>query len=810
MVKPPRFPSLAARSALAIAIGAILPWFAAPALAAPSPSATAGGDANASYALAELGLPEIGGAVMSGATGGGSNSSLYLEVFFGERPTGQLVEMFMRDGHLSAKPEDLRAIGLVVDKSLAVDSEGLVALDAMPGLHYTYEESMQRLVLDVPPTLRPRQELGYQAPQPVHVSRDNGLLFNYDAYGRKLNGLDTLSVASMLRWFGEAGALETSAINTAGDGAEGYRRLDTFWSYSDPDRMVTWTAGDLISGGMSWSRQVRLGGIQMRRNFGARPDLITFPVPRFSGQATLPSSVELLVNNVNQFGSQIDDGPFVLDTFPRINGAGEATLVVRDAMGRTTQTTLPIYVDHERLAKGLSDFSFEAGSLRQDYATRADDYDSRIVASGSYRLGLSDNFTIEGHAEYGAGLRVAGLGGVWAPGGRWGLVSASVAGSGDQGSGTQRSYGYQWMNQRLGFDLQAQRRSAGYRDLGDITDGGRITSTMRAQDRASAWATVMGGSSVAASWIRWRTDGGREERVSTLSWSQMLGRKVYASFSMFDSSSSGRGYGLTFNMPLGDQRDSTLSFNHDNGKTDVVAGVRQGAPYEGGWGWDVQAGDTHGGFAQASATLRGNYGEVTFGADRISGDTGYFGQGNGSLVLMGGEVFASRRVYDSFAVVSSNGIAGVPVHYENRLYGFTNEHGYLLLPDLRGWQRNRIAIDPDGMGVNYRLPPLEQTVTPADTGAVLVNFNVVRVHPALVVLLDRAGKPVTAGSEGRIRGGTEPFIVGMDGEAYLPDYVAGQVLEVSGSDSGCRYELPSTEDASGMVRLGPLVCREIL
>jgi len=93
------------------------------------------------------------------------------------------------------------------------------------------------------------------------------------------------------------------------------------------------TAGDLITGGLSWTRPVRLGGIQWRRNFGVRPDLITYPIPSFASQATVPSTVELLVNNIQQFGTQVNDGPFVLDTFPRISGAGEATLVVRDALG---------------------------------------------------------------------------------------------------------------------------------------------------------------------------------------------------------------------------------------------------------------------------------------------------------------------------------------------------------------------------------------------------------------------------------------------------------------------------------------------
>src|SRR5690606_10548125 len=136
----------------------------------------------------------------------------------------------------------------------------------------------------------------------------------------------------------------------------------------------TWTAGDLVSGGHSWTRPVRMAGVQWRRNFAVRPDLITFPMPRFDGNAALPSSVELYVNNRLQYGEQVNAGPFVLDALPRIHGAGTASLIVTDALGRTFGTSAPLYVDHRRLAPGLSDFSIELCVLRTGFKGRWNDY----------------------------------------------------------------------------------------------------------------------------------------------------------------------------------------------------------------------------------------------------------------------------------------------------------------------------------------------------------------------------------------------------------------------------------------------------
>lgn len=769
-------------------------------------TASAGtGTAGGSFSLGELDLPSLGG-VSAIAANTQDAQTLYLEAYFGDRALGQLARVQLREGRLLAAPDDLRRLGLVIDPAWATDENGLLALDDVPGLKYHYDVEAQRLVLDVAPDLRPTQALGYRPPEAVAAMRSAGFLLNYDAYARSTDDEDTLSVATAMRVFGRLGAIENSFLSRAGDDADAYQRLDTRWTISDSASMTTWTAGDFIGGALGWTRAVRMGGLQVRRNFGVRPDLITFPVPRFTGQATVPSSVELLVDNIQQFGTSVDNGPFVLDSFPRITGAGEATLVVRDALGRTTQTSVPIYVDYQRLAPGLSDFSLEAGRLRQGYATDSDRYGDDFVASGSYRRGLGMSLTGEAHAEYGPDLRVTGAGIVWAPAGHLGVVTASLAHSAGDSSGDQRSAGYQWMNPDFGFDLKSQRRTRGFRDLGDLADGGTTPTSLRAQDQASAWWSMPRGS-LAFSWLRWRNHAGDEDRVRTVTWSQVLGGHLNASVGVFDSSSSGHGINLNFNLPLGRLRDASLSVSHSNDRTDTVAALRQSPGYDGGWGWELQAGDRDGRYGLASTTLRGRHGEATVGADHQDGDTGYFAQANGSLVWMGGAAFASRRISDAFAVVSTQGVAGVPVLYENRVFGATNDRGFVLLPDLRGWQRNRIAMDPDALGVGYRVPPLEQLVTPADNGGVLVRFDVARVHPAMVALQGPAGTPVPAGTQGRILGSGGAFLVGLDGEAYLDDLPAGGTLEVEVAGIACRYRLPSQlTETSGLLRLGPLRC----
>ena len=52
---------------------------------------------------------------------------------------------------------------------------------------------------------------------------------------------------------------------------------------------------------------------------------------------------------------------------PYINGAGQATVITTDALGRRVNTTVPFYVASNLLQTGMSDFSVSTGLLRRNY-----------------------------------------------------------------------------------------------------------------------------------------------------------------------------------------------------------------------------------------------------------------------------------------------------------------------------------------------------------------------------------------------------------------------------------------------------------
>ncbi|MCO6763442.1 fimbria/pilus outer membrane usher protein, partial [Streptomyces sp. EL5] len=104
-------------------------------------------------------------------------------------------------------------------------------------------------------------------------------------------------------------------------------------------------------------------------------------------------------------------------------------------------------------------------------------------------------------------------------------------------------------------------------------------------------------------------------------------------------------------------------------------------------------------YREATASYRSSYGTVQAGASQAgSGAVGSL-ELRGSITTMGGGVFLSNWIDDSFAVVTT-GVPDVEVLNENRRAGVTDSRGMLLIPTLRSYQNNKIAIDPTNLPVD--------------------------------------------------------------------------------------------------------------
>lgn len=731
-------------------------------------------------------------------------AELYLEVTLNDTPTGAILRFTEGPRGLRSSVQNLRDLGL--DPAVfGLQSEDDFDLVDARGLSADYDSALQALRLRVADALRAPLALSARSVRAVGPGIVSpGMVVNYSLYANAGGAERRTSLLSELRWFGRQGVISHTGIATLDGAGKRYLRLDTFWSDADPLTMVSRQAGDIISSSLGWNRSYRMGGVQLRRNFTLRPDLLTYPVAALGGSAVVPSTVSLYINGVQQLNADVPSGPFVLNQVAGINGAGQATIVTRDALGRSVSTSLPLYVDSRLLLPGLSDYAFELGALRRGYGTHSARYASSPAASASWRYGVNDLLTVEAHGEAGRSVVNAG-GGALLRLGQAGVVNASLAASAGRNDGAQGSIGYQYVSPHYSVDLQMQRASRRYGDLGSLANA----APSRSNDRVSVNAALPMGQSIGLSLLSYRLPRQGAARVASLSYAATLRNGVYFSLNGFQDlkQRATRGVYAALNIAFGNRIAGGVSTARQNG--DAVRGVTlaRAPDFGGGFGWLLQRGDS-GGQATGQAQLQylGRAGQLTVFTQQAQGQRSTAADLNGALVLMDGTVAAARQVGSGFAMVAT-GVPDVPVVHENRRIGRTDAQGRLLVPNLTPYANNLITIDTSAMPADARVRTTRLWVVPQRLAGVVAPFPVERYSAATVILHAPDGTPLAVGTPVRHAGSGAESVVGYDGMAFIDELGADNLLQAGAGPTLCetRFSWRRTDDGS-LATIGPLPC----
>ena len=757
--------------------------------------------------------------------------SLYLEVFINDVST-KLIGNFteMPDGGLAATPQELKEVGLKPPEG-AADAGGLVRVDQLADVSFQIDEVAQRLyvtaandsrearIVDLGLRLqdRPAPQSGYGAVLNYSLFASSNTLFEGDneLFQGISGGFDT-------RVFSPYGTLSQSFIAGYSDGRlGGFTRLNTTWSYSDPDRLMTYRAGDFVSGGLSWTRPVYLGGIQAQRNFRLRSDLVTLPLPSFGGTAAVPSTLEVYTQNVRTYSGDIQPGPFQVTNLPVFTGAGQAQVVLRDSLGRETTATLPFYASNMLLRQGLLDFSVEAGMARRNFGISSDDYDGRVMGVATARYGLSDRLTLEAHAEGGADLINGGVGAAF-PLGPYGAASAAVAGSHHDGrTGALVDASVEFGYDGWAINAHMQRAFGGYEDIASVTaepvldpdDFTRFSAGVpRAVDQVTLSVPMpLDFSSLNLSYTHLKRAEGDTSQIVGLSYSQAIFRRstLYATaFADLDDDSS---YGVFAGISIPFNDDTTASTGVEQGPDglNVVADLAKSERAEdGSIGWQLRTSEGEVPNRSAAVSYRAPFARFQAGAQQFDKDFRVTGQMDGAIAAAGGGVFATNRIDDAFAVVDV-GTPDVEVLHQNRPVGKTDSKGRILVTGLNSYELNTVSIDPKNLPVDADVPTTKETVVPADRNGVVLKFGVSEAaQAALVTLVDGSGTPLEAGLSGRVDGGTEDFVVGYDGQAYIKGLGKQNAVAVALADgSSCRASFPFEAARGQQVTIKNVVCQ---
>lgn len=561
--------------------------------------------------------------------------------------------------------------------------------------------------------------------------------------------------------------------------------------------MKTLRLGDSVNTTGAWGLGVLYGGVQYGTNFAVRPDFIAQSMPGIAGDAVLPATVDVFVNNVLRSRQNVEAGPFSIQNLPLVNGQGELQVVVRDVLGREQVLTQAFVASPTVLREGLVQDAYELGALRRNYGLQSDDYGDTF-GSATWRKGMTREWTTELRAEVQRQTRTVGFANaVLLP--QWSstletTVAISRSGHGNSNSndsagasdGSMLSAIYSFTGRRLALNARTTLTSAGFRQLGsDPEDLPARQTTMQV-------ATPVGTGTLIANYLFRQNQLAQALQVLTLSYSQRLSANVFAALTVLQTSATaGTAVMAGITVLLDRSHYSNTSVNHTPHSDRLYADYTQVADSGEGVGYRLSANQGDGADMQ-EATFTTNHAYGSWGGE-VAGQNGTTSTrlwATGGVASLGNGVHFTRGIAASFAIVKAGDLAGVPVYLESQLVARTNEDGTALVNNLRAYQDNRISIDPLSLPPDSSMGALSQIVQPRLLGGIGLDFAVHRVI-AMELVVQQNGKPLPAWTSVQVAGVAQGFVVGKRGEVFveLPAWGRYRVWATPPQGSACSFEL---------------------
>ncbi len=587
-----------------------------------------------------------------------------------------------------------------------------------------------------------------------------------------------------------------------------WRRLETTFTRDFPDNKLSVRLGDTTTRTGLLGRQIYFGGIQVARNFDLAPGFISQPLPVISGSSSVPSTVELYINDALRQTLNVPAGPFTIQNPMPVSGDGRARMVVRDVLGRETVITQSFFSHAELLEAGLSDWSLELGAVRNNLGLASADYGERFAA-GLWRHGLSKRLTMETRGEWGEHTRGLGLGISQAlPWQALGQASLAWSEQDGLGRGLQWTLGGEYNNAEQAYTLQAQGATADYRTVGlsNTMDPPRwqiAGSFSHTHERFGTFGLGLA-----------RLNSRQQGTLSTYSLSHAVRVGLQGSlnfvYTQVSGATSGRLFAVSMLWPLENQINTALNVMQRNGQTDTYASASQGLRGDTGMGWRVLGGTRNGrALSEGGIYLQGTRQLFTADASATSGQQSLRLGTQGGFVLMGGRLFASRPVHESFALVDV-GVPDVGLTFQGREQVRTDAQGQALLVGLQPYNTNSVRLNPSDLPLSAEIDSLEQVTVPRLRSAVRLSFPVRMGQAALIKVVLQDGQPAPAGAEIERLGDARRFPVGRGGQAFVTGLQGEQQLRLHWNNASCLMSLvlpPGSPD--DVARPQPLVCEGV-
>lgn len=685
------------------------------------------------------------------------DTTIIIDLKLNGQARGEIESVRTSDGNFWIRAQDLAAFGITPSASASERTIGGVlhiSLQSLGAQSISFDERSLSLSAILPAELFP-VETTTQYKQSFAVTASDSpfsSFFNYRAAASRGDTIDsqqyTLAAEAGFRIAGLLFRHDASWVRTMNN--TNSTRLATQAIYDDTQHLNRWTLGDSIATSGTLGSNFPLVGINLTRLFSINPSFVRQPLAAFGGSALLPSQIEVLSSGIPIFRGDVKPGPYELRDLFYASGARNIDVRVRDALGRVETITFPFYFADGLLAKGLSEYSFSFGQ-RRDTPLLFDASQSRLVAMGFYRVGVTDFITggLRGEASrdlWNAGPTIA------AKSDRFGVVELAYSASkrnGNASNGSASSFSYTYASPILTSRFTSLHYTDSYTNLISLQADARALRSQRLD--FTTGNRFFGSFSLS---LGTTTFANRSyERASTIGWN----RSLFSRLQVFATLGKIRGdrqenrvyIGLNYNLNA-DENVLTTAQKSGDGSSESVQFLRT-VPQGEGLGYRVEverASELVGKQLRVAPFLQYNFQaiSVAFNAlDQISSNGGR--SRNTEISLAGGigcvmtSCLPSRTIGDSFAIVELGApIPDVKILRNNQNAGKTSASGTLILGDLGSYYETEIRLNDRDIPIEYGFKLASQRISPAFRSGSRINFGVRRIFNVYGKLAQNLGK----------------------------------------------------------------------
>ncbi len=658
----------------------------------------------------------------------------------------------------------------------------------LEGVHYRVDTAHLRVYVSAPARYFHQQTIGLAQHHSVKLASGSyaGFInFNlYSLYGehqnQSANGLTTLGLLMPEGSLTQSVLIQPESLNPMQRFQEQAVLLNTRYRFDTPGSLTTYVVGNDNTGAAIWSGSVPFGGVKVYKNYAINPSIITFPQPNIIGNAALPSTVELSVDNVPISRQALESGAFQFDNVPVLSGYGVIQVTQTNILGESSVSFVPYFTSPRLLAKGLNTYSIDLGVLREDFGTRSFQYGQGLAVI-NYAQGVTNTFTAGVHGEVLPSQQTLGSTQSVIIGSGDGALSEAISQhNGHYGVLASLSYQYaQYLNAGASITVATPEFTDVSLENGSFaapkyTFQAFINYPLNKHNRLQA--------NYFQSQLRSRltdptlSDNLLQQRVSlayyfssyahfnmgvNASWNlqdthdwQVTASLQYTFSTQADISlnnayqQTGNRYGISLQGSTTQERHGMnyqLSVNHDDKRNDTGL--------DGNVNWDNQYGDVS-----------------VFG--HVSNHANHFAvRLASSIVFMDGNLYLTEPVNTSVALVTAKDLPNETIYFNNQSAGHTNAQGKLLIPNVVPYVNNTISIVPKDLPLNLSLAKDRINITPGYLRAVNVPFITKWEKTAVIELVNQKGKPLPMGEYASLTNltGKPRYLIGYGGIVYVKD-----------------------------------------